>query len=456
MRDLHAGGARIAGGLLFTSFHLRARTGALLLILGVAGLAGPETVRAADSAIPIEDPTSSDWRGVGRTPGEQRFSPLTLINEKNVSRLKLAWHADLHTFRGVEANPLFFDGVLYNVSAWSITTAYEATTGKVLWTYDPKVTPEFSRIACCGPVSRGLATANGKIIVGALDGRLIGLDAKTGKELWSTQTLTPGQPLAMTGAPRIAGKQVVIGNSGGDLGARGYVSAYDIDTGKQKWKFFIVPGDPAKLPEGAASDSAMPMANKTWNGEWWKVGGGGNAWDGIVYDPARNLVYFATGNGSPHPQAFRSPSGGDNLFLCSILALDADSGEYKWHFQEVPGEEWDYDCTNTPILATLPIDGRPRDVLMHAPKNGFFYVMDRATGELLSAKGFVPNTWASHVDLKTGKPVLTPEARLTEKPTLLTPGYGGAHNWNPMSFSPLDGLRLHPRAGAVRGRLAAP
>jgi quinohemoprotein ethanol dehydrogenase len=400
---------------------------------------------AAGAAPAIDEVASAEWTGTGRTPGEQRFSPLKLINAANVHRLKLAWHAELHTYRGVEANPLFFDGVLYNVSAWSIVTAYDATNGKVLWTYDPKIAPEFSRIACCGPVSRGLAAADGKAFVAALDGRLIALDTKTGAVVWSTQTLVPGQPLAVTGAPRVGGGQVIIGNSGGDVGARGYVSAYDIRTGQQTWKFFIVPGDPAKLPEGAASDPVMPMAAKTWTGEWWKVGGGGNAWDGMAYDPARNLVYIATGNGSPHPQAFRSPGGGDNLFVCSILALDATTGRYAWHYQEVPGEEWDYDCTTAPILADLTLEGRRREVLLHAPKDGFFYVMDRGTGELLTAKNYVPNElWASHVDLKTGRPVITAEAHITEKPTLLTPGFGGGHNWNPMSFSPLTGLAYIP------------
>ena len=398
---------------------------------------------AADAPSAIEDASSTEWPGTGRTPSEQRFSPLKQLTPANVGRLKLQWHADLHTFRGVESNPLFLNGVLYNVSAWSIATAYDATTGKVLWTFDPKIPVEWSRIACCGPVSRGLAAADGKIFVGALDGRLIALDAKSGATVWSTQTLDPGQPLSITGAPRVADGQVIIGNAGGDFGARGFVSAYDVKTGRQTWKFYVVPGDPAK-PDGVASDSVMPMAAKTWNGEWWKVGGGGNVWDGMAHDPATHTLYIATGNGSPHPSAFRSPGGGDNLFLCSIVALDARTGQYQWHYQEVPGEEWDYDCTTTPVLADLTIDGSPRKVLMHAPKDGFFYVLDRTNGKLLSAKNYVPNTWASHVDLETGRPAVYPDAHLSEKPKLLTPGYGGAHNWNPMGFSPLTGLAYFP------------
>ena len=385
-----------------------------------------------------------DWLTVGGSWSEQRFSPLKRIDATNAHRLGLAWFADLATYRGVEASPLVIDGVLYNISAWDLTTAYDAATGQVLWTYDPKVAPEYARIACCGPVSRGLAAWKGRIFVAALDGRLIALDAATGKPLWSTQTLDPGEPLSITGAPRIADGLVVIGNSGGDLGARGYVAAYDAETGKQAWKFYLIPGDPAKGPEGLASDSVSAMAAKTWTGQWWKTGGGGNAWDGIIYDARYHRVYIATGNGSPHPQAFRSPGGGENLFLCSILALDARTGHYAWHYQEIPGEEWDYDCTNPMILGDLTIDGRVRHVVMHAPKDGFFYVVDRATGKLLSAGPYVPSTWATGIDLKTGRPVVNPDAYLTTTPQLLTPGAGGGHNWNPMSFSPLTGLAYIP------------
>ncbi len=386
-----------------------------------------------------DDP--GQWMSHGRTWDEQRFSQLTNINDKNVKRLGLAWFADLNTYRGVVATPLMIDGVLYNISAWDITTAYDATNGKVLWTYDPKVTPEAGRVACCGVVSRGLAAWNGKLFIGALDGRLIALDAKTGKEVWSTQTLDADQPLSITGAPRVANGIVVIGNGGGDLGARGYMSAYDAESGKQVWKFYIVPGDP-KVPDGVASDPVMAMAAKTWNGEWWKTGGGGNDWDTIIYDPKLDLVYFATGNGSPHPQAFRSPGGGDNLFLASIIAVKARTGEYVWHYQEVPGEQWDYDSTSPLMLAELTIKGKVRQVIMHAPKDGFFYVLDRATGELISAQNFVPNTWASHVDLKTGRPAINPEAMVVEEPRLVTPN--AAHNWNPMSYSPLTGLVYIP------------
>ena len=390
------------------------------------------------------DQEPGNWMSVGRTWSEQRFSPLHTIDEHNAARLGIAWYADLNTYRGVEATPLEIDGVLYNISAWDITSAYDAATGKLLWQYDPQISVDWARLACCGPVSRGLAAWQGRIIIATLDGRLIALDAATGKPVWSTQTLVPGQPLSITGAPRVADGLVVIGNGGGDFGARGYISAYRADTGAFAWRFYIVPGDPGKLPEGAASDSIMPLAAKSWTGEWWKQGGGGNDWDTIVYDPELDLVYFGTGNGSPHPAAFRSPGGGDNLFLCSIVAVHARDGSYAWHYQEVPGEEWDYDCTSPLILADLKIGGRLRKVIMHAPKDGFFYVLDRATGKLLSARNYVPNTWAKRIDLKTGRPQINPDAYVGVKPHLMTPSYGGGHNWNPMSYSPLTGLVYIP------------
>ncbi len=448
----YSGLIRGSGGTMKMNSVLRG-----MLVVAIMCSAAGAQAQGTATAPELTDPAAVDqprlsaadkdpgqWMSHGRDWTEQRFSPLKQINDKNVDRLGLAWFAELNTYRGVDATPLAIDGVLYNVSAWDVTTAYDATNGKVLWTYDPKIPLEWGRLACCGPVSRGLAAWKGKIYVAALDGRIIALDAKTGKPVWSTQTLEPGQPLSITGAPRIASGQVVIGNGGGDFGARGYISAYDAESGKQTWKFYIVPGDPAKMPEGAASDSVMPMAAKTWDGEWWKVGGGGNDWDTIVYDPKLNLVYFGTGNGSPHPQDFRSPGGGDNLFICSIVAVDATTGKYAWHYQEVPGEEWDYDCTAPLILSDLTIHGKKRQVIMHAPKDGFFYVLDRATGKLLSAKPYVPSTWAHRIDMTTGKPVLDPNARLTVMPHLMTPSSGGGHNWNPMSYSPLTGLVYIP------------
>ena len=315
---------------------------------------------------------AGQWLMDGRTYSAQRYSPLTAINETNVGKLGLAWYADLNTYRGVEATPLFVDGVIYNISAWNITTAYDARNGRELWTYDPKVPREWGRYACCEPVSRGLAFWKGKVIIATLDGRLLGLDAKTGTPQWEVRTFDDSQPWSITGAPRVFDGLVVVGNGGADLGVRGFVSAWDADTGEFRWKFWLVPGDPSKGPDGAASDSVMEMAAKTWTGEWWTLGGGGTAWDSIAYDPALQLVYIGTGNGSPLAHKHRSPQGGDNLFLCSIVAVDAQSGEYRWHYQETPAEDWDYTCTQSIVQADLTIEGRERQVLLHAPKNGFF------------------------------------------------------------------------------------
>jgi quinohemoprotein ethanol dehydrogenase len=405
------------------------------------GAARVDTARMLQAA---DDGSDGQWMSYSRTWDEQRYSPLTAINDGNVARLGLAWYDDLNTFRGVQSTPLFIDGVLYNVSVWNVVTAYEATTGRKLWTYDPQVDRQWARLACCGPTSRGIAAWNGKIIVAALDGRVIAVDARDGRELWSVQSIDPEHPYSITGAPRVYDGRVVIGNGGADYGVRGYVTAYDADTGRKLWRFYTVPGNPADGPDGEASDGIMEMITKTWNGEWWKYGGGGTAWDSFAYDPKLNLVYIGTGNGSPHIQAFRSPGGGDNLFLCSIIAVHADSGEYAWHYQMVPEEQWDFTCTQPMVLADLQINGQPRQVIMQAPKNGFFYVLDRASGELISAKTYVPNLWATEIDMATGRPKVNPGAYVTETPQLMTPTWMAAHSWHPMSYSPKTGLVYFP------------
>ena len=404
------------------------------------------------------DREPQNWMAVGRTYGEEHFSPLTGVNPSNVKRLGLAWYADLDTYRGVEAAPIEVDGVLYNISAWNITTAYDARTGKVLWTYDPKVPPEYGRKACCDIVSRGLSVWKGKVYIATLDGRLIAIDARTGQPVWSTDTFAgePPWPYTITGAPRVFDGKVLIGNGGAELGVRGYVTAYDATTGKKLWRFYTVPNDPSKGPDHAASDSAMAMAARTWTGEWWKYGGGGTAWDAITYDPKLKLIYIGAGNGSPWVAKFRSPGGGDNLFLASIVAVRADTGRYVWHYQETPAEQFDSTATQPMILTDLKISGRVRHVLMQAPKNGFFYVLDRATGKLISARPFMKMNWASKVDLKTGRPVETALARYGTTPVLLTPGPGGAHNYNPMAYSPKTGLVYFPVVQSYFSLAAAP
>ena len=320
----------------------------------------------------------------------------------------------------------------------------DARTGRLKWRWDPALVKggfaEGGARYCCGPVNRGVAIYKGRVYVGLLDGRLVALDAENGRVVWSVQTTPAGTDYSITGAPRIVKGKVVIGNGGGEYGVRGYLTAYDAETGKQAWRWFVVPGDPAKGLE----DRSMEVALKTWKGEWWKYGGGGTPWDGIAYDPEANLVYVGTGNGSPWARDHRSPGGGDNLYLSSIVALNADTGRYVWHYQTTPGDDWDYNAAQPMILADLTIGGRPRKVLLQAPKNGFFYVLDRLTGELLSAQPYVTVNWATHIDLKTGRPVETPEARYGAKGARLSPSAVGAHHWPPMAFNPTTGLVYFP------------
>jgi quinohemoprotein ethanol dehydrogenase len=385
----------------------------------------------------------ANWLTYGRTYDEQRFSPLKQINASNVAGLKLAWHYDLDTaHRGQESTPIVVDGVMYVTSAWSKLFALDARTGAQLWSFDPKVPGEWAINACCDVVNRGVAVWQGRVYLGTLDGRLIAVDAATGKPVWEQLTIDRTSRHTITGAPRIVKGKVLIGNGGSELAVRGYVSAYDAATGKLEWRFYTVPGDPSKPFE----HPILEKAAKTWKGEWWKLGGGGTVWDSMAYDPELDLLYIGVGNGSPWNQAIRSPGGGDNLFIASIIALRPDTGDYVWHYQTTPGETWDYTATQHMILADLQIEGRARKVLMQAPKNGFFYVLDRADGQLISAQPYTQITWAKAVDLKTGRPIENPEARydLTGKPAMVVPGPAGAHNWQPMSYSPLTGLVYIP------------
>lgn len=382
------------------------------------------------------------WLTVGRDFGETHFSPLTRINDKNARRLGFAWQYFTGTHRGLEATPLFVDGVLYTTGNWGVVYALDGKTGKELWTFDPEVPGGWARKACCDVVSRGLAVWRGRVYAASLDGRLFALDAATGAVIWQVDTFPDRQAAyTITGAPRIAGKNVVIGNGGAEYGMRGYVTAYDLETGKKAWRFYTVPGDPKKPFE----HPELAMAAKTWDpNSRWDIGGGGTAWDAMVYDPELNLLYVGTGNGGPWVRAERSPAGGDNLFLSSILALNPDSGRLVWYYQTTPGENWDYTATQPIILADLTIKGKKRKVLMQAPKNGFFYVLDRQTGELLSAEKYATVTWASHVDMKTGRPRELAQGNYDDAPKLILPSPAGAHNWMPMAYNPQTGLVYIP------------
>jgi quinohemoprotein ethanol dehydrogenase len=392
--------------------------------------------------IAAADQDAGNWLTYGRNYGEQRFSPLTRITADNVKQLGLAWYADLDTNRGQEATPLVIDGVMYVSTAWSMVKALDAKTGQLLWSYDPQVPRALGVRACCDVVSRGVAAWKGRIYLAALDGRLIALDAGTGKPVWSVMTVDPDKPYTITQAPRVIKGRVVIGNSGSEYGVRGYISAYDADTGKLDWRFYTVPGDPSKAPE----QPIMAEAAKTWYGDWWTRGGGGVVWESLSYDPALNRIYFGVGNGNEWNHTYRSQGKGDNLFLSSIVAVDADTGAYAWHYQATPGEEWDFDAVQQLILADLTIGGAPRKVLMQANKNGFFYVLDRTDGKLISARNFTPVTWATGIDPKTGRPIEAPGSRFDEtgKPASVLPGALGAHSWQAMAFNPKTGLVYIP------------
>jgi quinohemoprotein ethanol dehydrogenase len=380
-----------------------------------------------------------DWPVHGGTENDQRFSPIDQINEKTISRLGLAWSQELGTTRGLEATPLVESGVIYATGSWSVVFAFDAKTGRLKWKYDPKVPRDRTNFMCCDVVNRGVALHNGKVYVATIDGRLLALDQRTGSAIWSVQTTDPTKPYSVTDAPIIAKDKVVIGNSGSEYGVRGYVTAYDPETGKQLWRFYTVPGD----PKNGFDSKAMEAAAKTWSGtEWWKAGGGGAAWGGMSYDPVLDLLFFGTGNPVAWYRSLRG--GGDSLYTACILAVKGATGELAWYFQTTPGDSFDYDATQPVIQTDLNLKGRLRKVLLQANKNGFFYVLDRQTGEFLSAAPFVSGiTWASGIDPATGRPIELPGvADSTAK--ILSPGTAGAHNWNPMAFDPGTGLVYIP------------
>ena len=406
------------------------------------GFPAPPPARVDAARIVKADQDPANWLTYGRTYSEQRFSPLKRITADNATQLGLAWYADLDTERGQEATPLVIDGVMYVSTAWSLVKAFDAKSGALLWSYDPAVPRALGVKGCCDVVNRGVAAWNGKIFVGTFDGRLVALDARTGKPVWSVLTVDQNKPYTITQAPRVIKGRVVIGNSGAEYGVRGYISAYDTESGKLAWRFYTVPGDPSQ----PAEDPILVEAAKTWKGDWWKRGGGGTVWESLSYDPELNLIYFGVGNGLNWDHGYRSRSQGDNWFLSSIVAINADTGRYAWHYQATPGEEWDFDAVQQLILADLDIGGARRQVLMQANKNGFFYVLDRKSGQLISAKNFTPVTWASGIDPKTGRPLENAGIRYdtTGKPATLLPGALGAHSWQAMAFNPGTGLVYIP------------
>ncbi|MGC2332130.1 MAG: PQQ-dependent dehydrogenase, methanol/ethanol family [Candidatus Acidiferrales bacterium] len=392
---------------------------------------------------------SGEWLMAAGNYEATRYSPLKQIDTSNVNRLGLAWYYDTDSLPGtLEASPVISNGTLYATVTWGVVFAVDARTGKEKWRWDPHVghqnfppgsegNPDKVRTGpslCCGPGNRGVAVYDGKVYVGTLDARLVALDAETGKVVWSVQTADKNADYSITGAPLIVKDKVIIGNGGGEFAVRGFISAYDAETGQLDWRFYTVPGDPSKPFE----NKAMEAAAKTWSPDipWWKLGGGGNPWNAISYDPELDLLYFGTGQAGPWVQKYRSKMGQDNLYICSIIAVKPETGQFVWYFQTTPGDEWDYDSIADLVLADVPIDGKLRHVIMQAPKNGYFYVLDRKTGKFISGAPLQKITWNKGLDPKTGRPIVNPEAHYGTTPDVIWPGPGGGHVWQGMSFNP--------------------
>jgi quinohemoprotein ethanol dehydrogenase len=438
------------------SIHTRMLGVALLSALAISGCSRgdkPAAAAAASKPAAVDQAmieaasggTTNNWPTYNGNYEETRFSMLKAINTENVGTLGLAWFSDYDTNLDQHGTPLYVDGVIYVSTTWNKVYAYEAKTGKQLWQYNAKVPGEWIRNVCCGIVNRGIAAWNGKIYMGTLDARLVAIDAATGKEVWSTDTIIgdrndPVNRYSITMAPRIAKGKVFIGASGGEYGVRGWIGAYDVETGKEAWRFWTVPGDPAKGFE----NEVMEKAAATWSGEWWKLGGGGSVWDATVYDPVTDLLYFGTGNGTPWNQPARDAKRGDNLFVASVIALKPDTGEYVWHYQATPADSWDYDSVSPMMVLELPIGDATRRVLVQPNKNGFLYVLDAREGKLISADAFTPVNWATGVDPVSGRPQVVEAARYEKRGWNLAPGVQGGHSWHPNAYSPDTGLMYIP------------
>lgn len=425
------------------------------LLLVAAGLTLTQATPQAQQARRVDDGalrnsgvSGEDWLAYGLDLGEKRYSPLTQIDATNVTGLRQVWTFDVPGGNTTppgggnqEATLLASNGILYGITTWSVVYAVDARSGKQLWKWDPEVNrPAVQAKICCGVVSRGVALYENLVIAPIIDGRLVALNVTNGKPVWEARVEYPQNQYTLTMAPRIAKGKVIVGASGSEYPVRGFVDAFDASTGEKAWRFYTVPGDPSKPFENEAMRKAAP----TWSGEWYKMGGGATVWDGMSYDPQANLVYFGTGNGGPWPEVLRGSQGKDNLYVCSIIAVNPDTGEMKWYYQAVPGDSWDYDSVQQLTLADLPIGGRTRRVIMQANKNGYFYVLDRITGEFISASPFAPLNWSEAMDKKTGRPFIHPRAVYGTDPVTIFPGPVGAHNWSPMSFNPQTRLVYIP------------
>jgi len=423
--------------------HIR-KVMTVVLALCASSVMAVAQAPVTDQRLRTAGQSGDDWLSYGLTPGETRYSPLDQINESNVGDLGLTWSYDIGPGGGNQEGTLLeWNDTLYGITNWSVVFAVDARTGEEVWRWDPQVNQQTTRgVICCGVVNRGIAIYGETIIAPSIDGRIMALDAHTGRPVWETRVSYTQDHYSLTMAPRIAGGNVIIGVAGGEYPVRGFFAAFDAETGDHQWTFYTVPGNPAN---GFEND-AMRMAAETWSGEWWRLGGGAPVWDAISYDADEDIVYVGTGNGGPWPESLRQSEGLDNLFVASIIAVRGATGEYIWHYQPVPGDSWDYDSVQHLLLAELEIDGRERRVLMQANKDGFYYVIDRITGAFISAEAFAYVTWASGIDQETGRPIINPEAHYdrTGEPVNISPGPGGAHNWSPMAFNPNTGLIYVP------------
>ena len=414
------------------------------MVACVASLAACQLPASSTPATSASPPVGAgaEWRSVNGDSDETGYSRLDKITAANAHGLGLAWYMDLPGESSLQASPIEVDGILYFTGSYAALYAVDAVNGKLIWKFDPKTWEHNPlKMGFNFGSNRGAAFANGKIFSAALDGRLFAFNAKTGELIWSTETTDPKNGQTVTGAPRVFDGKVIIGQGGADFGMRGYVTAYDQETGKQLWRFYVVPSS----PEANKGDSALEAAAKTWNGEFWKkTGGGGGPWDGMTFDTELNRIYVGTANASPYDPEARSPGGGDNLYTASIVALDATTGQYIWHYQINPRDSWDYDSTEQMTLATLTIDGTRRKVLMQAPKNGFFYVLDRQSGKIISAEKLGKVTWADRIDLVTGRPIERPGIRYESGPSTIYPFNSGLHSWMRMAYSPPTGLVYVP------------
>ncbi len=382
---------------------------------------------------------SVDWTMYGNDYANTRYSELDQLNPDNVSGLKAAWSFDLGIDEAQECTPITIDSTLYVTTAVGPKFVYalDAVTGAMKWKHEFPMPEEVQRYACCGIVNRGASFADGKLLVGRLDGYLTALDAQTGDEVWSVQVVDYKQGSVLTSPPLVVGGKVITGFGGGEYGARGYLVAYDVSSGNEIWKTWTVPG-PGE--EG----------NDTWKDDSWRTGGGA-PWYVGSYDPDLNLIYWGTSNPSPWNAAVRGPDTSDygkmtNRHSASTLALDPDSGEIRWYYQTTPYDAWDYDGVNELVLADLNIGGSEVPALMKADRNGFFYVLNRQTGALLSAEPFVPVTWAERIDTETGLPVESPDYRpkAGHKAMDVAPSFIGGKNWEPMAYNPKTGLVYIP------------